>query len=307
MVSEKKATATTDRRSVLSSIGAGAGALIGLKTLTGTARAWQRFDVCFRGCSEVWMIVAETDIDLGGPNAPPPVAHVIVASNGDVTCEPVEFTAANVTTIPGQFGDSPVVKYDVGSGQKILGVIEYNYNPDDPFADPTWCVFVNENTCATTPNTPDVFSAPCLPDSIGACPAGDFCSGTGGGPPGDTPGNGPPENGPGNGPPDESPGNGPPDESPGQSKNVSKNSPDEGSTGNSSADSSGNASSSGNSSGDQQESESSGNGPPDDDRPENSPSADGSGGKDDRTSTVDGGGERPRRSFSGLLPFLGWG
>jgi hypothetical protein len=182
-MTEDDPTPHVNRRSALAAIGTGAGAVVGIDALSERALAWDRFDVCFRGCSEVWMIVTEADIDAGGTNDPPAVAHVIVAANGEAVCRPVEFTAENATTIPGQFGDSPVVKYSVGSGEKILGVLEYNYtsDPDSQFDDPVWCVNANQNNCASTPQTPNLLDAPCIPDDHPICPAGDYCGGTGGG------------------------------------------------------------------------------------------------------------------------------
>jgi hypothetical protein len=119
------------------------------------------------------MVLGEGDIG----DDPPNTAVVIVESNGEAVCRTVEFTEANATTIPGQFGDSPVVKYAPGGDEKILGVVEI----DSGTGEPVWCVTVNENNCASTPNTPDVWDAPCIPDDHPACPEGDFCGGTGGG------------------------------------------------------------------------------------------------------------------------------
>lgn len=165
------------RRSVLSALGAGTGLTLSIGAFSGTATAWDRFDVCFRDCRELWMVVTETDIDLGGSNDPPAVAHVVVASGGSAVCRPVEFTAENATTMPDRFGDAPVVTYEVGADETILGVLEYNYNsdPEAQFADPVWCVNVNENDCVATEDTPDVFSAPCVPVDHKVCRDGDFC------------------------------------------------------------------------------------------------------------------------------------
>ena len=166
-----------NRRSALSAVGAGAGAVLGLGAFSGTAAAWEEFHACFRGCSEVWMIVGEGDIG----REPPTLAYVVVESNGEAVCRTVEFTEANTTRIPGQFGDSPVVKYAPGGDDKVLGVVEIDYGTGEP----VWCVTVNENNCADTPNTPEVWDAPCVPADHPVCPEGDYCGGTGGrrGPP----------------------------------------------------------------------------------------------------------------------------
>lgn len=166
---------TVNRRRAMQAMGAGAGALVSLGAFTGTVAAWERFDVCFRGCSEVWMIVGSGDVGRD----PPTVAKVIVESNGEAVCRTVEFTTANATTMPGKFGDSPVVKYAPGGDDKILGVVEIDYGTDEP----VWCVTVNENTCATTPGTPTVWDADCVPADHPTCSDGDYCGGTGGGRP----------------------------------------------------------------------------------------------------------------------------
>jgi hypothetical protein len=171
-----------NRRSALAAIGTGAGTVVGIDALSERAIAWDRFDVCFRGCDEVWMIVTESDIDAGGVDDPPAVAHVIVASGGEAVCRPVEFTAENATTLPERFGDSPVVTYDVDGDEKILGVLEYNYTPDrdERFDEPVWCVNANQNDCATMAGTPDLLSAPCLPNDHPECPNEEFCGSDGG-------------------------------------------------------------------------------------------------------------------------------
>lgn len=181
-----------NRRNVLTAVGAGAGTLAGLSAFSGTAVAWDRFDVCFRKCSEVWMIVSETDIKYD----PPAVADVIVATGSGLECRTVEFTAANATTMPAQFGHSPVVKYTVPDGEKIVGVLEYNYSPTEGerFDDPVWCVHANRNECATycedgkVEYNNDLSNAPCVPDSYDAsyadssnvCPPSTICPDGGG-------------------------------------------------------------------------------------------------------------------------------
>lgn len=160
-----------DRRSTLKALGAGAGAVAGIGAFSGTAAAWSEFHACFRGCSEVWMITTESEIGRD----PQSVAKVIVSLGDDVKCVEVEFTEANATTIPGKFGDSPVVKYAPGGDYKVLGVIEVDRTTNEG----VWCVTVNENNCATKSNTPDVHDADCVPDGHPVCPEGDFCGGTG--------------------------------------------------------------------------------------------------------------------------------
>jgi hypothetical protein len=164
-----------NRRRALSALGTGAGAVLGLGAFSGTAVAWEEFHACFRGCSEVWMVVQWHDVGRD----PPLVAYVIVESNGEAVCRTVEFTEANATTIPGKFGDAAVVTYAPGGDDKVLGVVEHDYGELDG---PAWCVTVNENNCADTPNTPDVWDGPCVSEEGQAvCPEGDYCGGTGGG------------------------------------------------------------------------------------------------------------------------------
>lgn len=143
------------RRTVLRATGGtmAAGAAIG--AFAGSATAWERFEVDFKGCSEVWMVVG-SDLRYD----PPAVAHVVVATGDEMDCHVVEFTEDAATTIPGQFGDAPVVKYAPDDG-KILGVIKYNYNGENRFAKPS-CLLVNENQCANTPNAPDVYESDCV-------------------------------------------------------------------------------------------------------------------------------------------------
>lgn len=156
-----------NRRSALSALGVGAGTVVGLGAFSGTATAWERFDVCFQDCSEVWMIVDDEDIGNGH------FAEVIVESDGEAVCRRVEFTEANATKTE-EFGDSQVVKYDLGEeDDKILGVQEWN----DGMEKATYCVWVNDNECANAANTPDVHSAPCVPDEQPTCPESDYCAG----------------------------------------------------------------------------------------------------------------------------------
>jgi hypothetical protein len=176
-MSEDDQLPSVNRRSALAAIGTGAGTVVGLDAFSQRAVAWDRFDVCFRGCDEVWMIVSESDVDAGGVDDPPPVAHVIVAAEGAAVCRPVEFTAANVTRMPDRFGSAPVVTYEVGAEETILGVLEYNYttNREERFDEPVWCVNANDHDCATMAETPDLLSAPCLPADHPYCPGEELC------------------------------------------------------------------------------------------------------------------------------------
>lgn len=137
--------------------------MAGLGALSSPVLAWERNDVSFRGCSEVWIVVADADIDSDNYD-PPTVADVIVETKGgDLDCRRQYFTAETTTTIPGQFGDAPVLKYDVSGGEKILGVIIYNYDADNGGINPnsTHPLTVNPNNCANTPGTPNPSDGPC--------------------------------------------------------------------------------------------------------------------------------------------------
>ncbi|MFB6202846.1 MAG: hypothetical protein ABEI98_12665 [Halorhabdus sp.] len=153
---------TVRRRTVLRTIGiavaAGAGVL---GALTGDVAAWDRQDVEFKGCSEVWIVVGSDDVLYD----PPTVARVVLAlPDGGTTCRDVEFTPSNTTRIPGQYGDAPVRKVRAGTGEKVLGVIIYNYRKVDRFSSPS-CIYTNHNTCATTPGTPSIEEAACVEDA----------------------------------------------------------------------------------------------------------------------------------------------
>ena len=131
--------------------------LAGVGAFSGTAVAWEKFGVDFRGCSEVWLIIDEEDLDYKKYDRDEPLfVKVVVERDGDVECETVEFTEETTTTIPGQYGDYPLVKFD--GGDKILAVIKYNHN------DYANCYIENENRCAQTPNVPDWRDADCFED-----------------------------------------------------------------------------------------------------------------------------------------------
>lgn len=216
---EPTATTSIKRRTLLaSSAGLTVGAA-GLGAFAGTVAAWDREDVDFKGCSEVWMIVGDRDLNYD----PPVVAHVIVGTaDGGTDCRLVEFTEENATTIPGQYGDAPIVKYTAGDDEKVLAVIHYNYikgaEGDDRLAKPS-CLLVNDHRCAQTPNTPDLYEADCVEDAYNGHWEGSYWDDDdcldrivgGSGPPGRGDGNnGPPDRSDnGNGPPSGSPGRGP--------------------------------------------------------------------------------------------------
>jgi len=130
-----------DRRTALSA-GVGAMATIaGFGALTGSAAAWDRFTVDFKGCSEVWIVVDEADLALEGLTA-----TVVVADDGDAVDREVEITEDQSTTIPGQYGDAPILKYQASSGKKVLGVIGNTTN-----GTPLECeTAVNDHRCAET-------------------------------------------------------------------------------------------------------------------------------------------------------------
>lgn len=142
-------------------------AVAGFGVFGGTAAAWVRHDIDFKGCTEVWQIVDKKDLDED-KHDPPLVGHVIVESSGKAECREVEFTKENATKVPGQYGDDPVVKFEADDGEKILGVIMYNEKYDDSsnkFERPR-CVMKNEHRCAQTPNTPDIKDADCVGDAV---------------------------------------------------------------------------------------------------------------------------------------------
>jgi hypothetical protein len=152
-----------ERRQVLRTIGAGTAVGIGgLSMFTGTAAAWDRKDVDFKGCSEVWLIVSTDDIDSYDP---PAVVRVVFAlPDGSTECRDIELTADNTTRIPGQYGDAPVRKVTAGDGEKVLGVIFYNYRSADRFESAS-CIHTNDHRCASTPGTPSIEDADCVQEA----------------------------------------------------------------------------------------------------------------------------------------------
>lgn len=133
-------THSATRRAVLA---AGAGvtsAALGLAGVPERATAWDRFDVDFKGSTEVWFVAGD-DLDYD----PPTVVHAIVAAGLEAECVPVEFTPEAATTVPAQYGDAPVVKFSVPRWQKIVGVLPYSRGGGGRFARP-WCVIENDES-----------------------------------------------------------------------------------------------------------------------------------------------------------------
>lgn len=152
---------SVNRRKVLASAGSAVLGVGAIGAFSGTAAAWTSFDVEFKGCTSVWIIVDEEDLDWeeNYPHRTEPLFVKVVVERGrEAVCEKVEFTEENVTRVPGQYGDNPLVKFD--GGDKMLAVIKYN-DDDIPF-----CYVENDNQCAQTPDTPDWKDADCY-DELG--------------------------------------------------------------------------------------------------------------------------------------------
>ena len=147
------------RRTILRATAVAGSLTAGVAAFAGSAAAWQRFDVDFKGCSEVWLIVGDDDLDYDSYGRDEPLfVNVVIETNGGVECVKVEFTEETATTIPGQYGDSPLVKFSVGDDEKILAVVKYNHN------DNAICYVENEHRCANTPNVADWREADCYAD-----------------------------------------------------------------------------------------------------------------------------------------------
>lgn len=148
---------TLRRRTMLAATAGVTTAVAGLGAFGGTVLAWDRFVVDFKGCSEVWMIVGD-DLDY----SPPTVAHVIVeTADGGTDCRLVEFTEETATTVAGQYGEAPLVKYTVEEGEKVLAVLQYSRSPEGRFDKPS-CLIVNTHRCAQTPDTADLYASDCV-------------------------------------------------------------------------------------------------------------------------------------------------
>ena len=134
---------TTTRRRILQ-LGAGAaGAVLGFGGLTGSAAAWERFDVDFRSTSEVRLIVGE-DLEYD----PPAVAHAVVTDGDSVSCDAVAFRPSNAMT-GDEYGDANVVRYEAPTGQTVLGVLPYNRGGGGRFSRPR-CLMTNDRVDPAT-------------------------------------------------------------------------------------------------------------------------------------------------------------
>lgn len=150
-----------NRRRVLTGAGTAVLGVGAIGALSGNVAAWEDYEVRFNGCSSVWIIVDEYDMNWR-ENDPdrthPPMVKVVVERNGEAVCETVLFDD-NDETVPGQFGDRPLVKFD-GEGDDILAVIKYNANQN------AICYSENGHRCANTPNTVDWRDASCADDLL---------------------------------------------------------------------------------------------------------------------------------------------
>jgi hypothetical protein len=149
------------RRELLAAGASAATAVAGVTALTGTAAAWNTLEATFDGCSEVVIVVSEQDVAFeraegdryGGENVRPPlVVDVGLTDGDDVYHDPVEVTPASTTTVPGQHGGRPVLRYRARADERILGVIG-NSPSREPLAAAT---IVNTNPCARVPGMPSI-------------------------------------------------------------------------------------------------------------------------------------------------------
>lgn len=136
-----------NRRSLLRRTGAGTLALVGFASATGTATA-HTLEADFKGCSEVWLLV----VDPGEWEEPEVREGVLCASvcyydesAGSVATEEVCFSREDVTTIPGQHGDTELYKYRPPDEEdKVLAV---NSHRGDVLCNDHRCAQNVENTC----------------------------------------------------------------------------------------------------------------------------------------------------------------
>jgi len=149
------------RRKLLAAGVSAATALTGVTAITGTAAAWTTLKAEFDGCSEVSIIVGEQDLDFektegnrygGDAVRPPLVVDVVLADESEVHAEQVEITSEVATTMPGQHGGRPVVRFRARDGKRILGVIG-NSPSREPLKTAT---IVNTNRCARIPGMPSI-------------------------------------------------------------------------------------------------------------------------------------------------------
>jgi hypothetical protein len=147
-----------NRRRLLSIGGASVAGFAGLAVASGTAAAWERLEADFKGCGEVWIVVSDDEVG----RKPPLTVNVVVDDDGEAVCQTVEITEEAATTVPRQYGDSPVVKHTVGDGKKILAILG-NSQPGTPLK----CEYIrNDHGCVETPNTADPDDAICVEDAV---------------------------------------------------------------------------------------------------------------------------------------------
>ena len=151
-----------NRRRILSAAGVAGATLTGIGAFSGTAAAWERLEMNFRECSEVWIITDEEDFDYRkyGRLDPLSVTVVVETSEGEAECRTVEVTEESTTTVPGQYGDAPIVQFSPDDGETVLAVISYNHN------DVAHCYFENANGCAQGPNVANWRDAECAEDLL---------------------------------------------------------------------------------------------------------------------------------------------
>ena len=151
-----------NRRRVLSAAGVAGATLTGIGAFSGTVAAWERLEINFRDCSEVWIITDEEDFNYQkyGRLDPLSVAVVVETSEGEAECRTVEVTEESTTTVSGQYGDAPIVQFSPDDGEKVLAVISYNHN------DVAHCYFENANGCAQEPDVANWRDAECADDLL---------------------------------------------------------------------------------------------------------------------------------------------
>lgn len=146
------------RRRLLSTATGAAVGVAGLGAAAGTAAAWQRLEADFRGCQEVRILVGEKDFDYD-PNLQ---VDVVITCLDYAICRTVDVTRENATTIPDEYGDSPVLTYRTSGKVKILAVVGRS---PPPWLNPDPCQAIeNDEPCARTPDTPAMELAPCYRD-----------------------------------------------------------------------------------------------------------------------------------------------
>ena len=143
------------RRKLLSTVTGAAVGVAGRGAVPGTAAAWQRLEADFRDCQEVRIVVGENDFDYE-PNLQ---VDVVITCLDYAICRTVDVTRENATTVPDEYGDSPVLEYRTSGKVKILGIVGRS---PPPWLNPDPCqVIENDDPCARTPDTPSVEDATC--------------------------------------------------------------------------------------------------------------------------------------------------